>query len=181
MEGFMSFFDTIGGSVSNAFKSVVERNRKAALINRVKIVIKAEEQNAERAYIALGKYYYQNLRDETNGDTELYCELADRANKRLARAGQRLTELLAPDAVLKEDEDPLAGADDVGCPVPAEEDPYEPMSELTPEEDVLDGDATEAAEESEDAETDASSASEETQESPKEAADDADDEVIPWA
>lgn len=181
----MSFLDTIGGSVSNAFKSVVEKNRRAALINRVKIVIKTEEQNAERAYIALGKYYYQNLRDETNGDTELYCELADRANRRLSRAGTRLTELMAPDAVLEED-DSFACEEDcescAGCPEiePEDSEPYEPMSELTPEEDVLDGDAAEALKE-ETAEPEESPAAPASEDTPKEAADETDDEVIPWA
>ena len=188
----MGFFDTIGGSVSSAFHSIMDKNRKAALINRVKIVIKAEEQNAERAYIALGKYYYQNLRDETNGDTEIYCEIADRANRRLSRATARLTELMAPDAVLDE-EDPIA-CDEAcdacpGCPEPVSEEPYEPMSELHPEDDVLDGDASEAfqASDSEGKSTEEEKKSVQSEAAPasepvaKEAADDSDDEGIPWA
>ena len=118
--------------------------------------------------------------------------LADRANRRLSRATARLTELMAPDAVLDE-EDPIA-CDEAcdacpGCPEPVSEEPYEPMSELHPEDDVLDGDASEAfqASDSEGKSTEEEKKSVQSEAAPasepvaKEAADDSDDEGIPWA
>jgi len=57
----MNFFENVTGRVTKAVDYVVEKNRKAALINRIRIVIKNERENEARAYVALGKYYFQNL------------------------------------------------------------------------------------------------------------------------
>ena len=52
----MGIFSVIGNEVTKAVDYVVEKNRKAAMINRLRIVIKNERENTARAYVALGKY-----------------------------------------------------------------------------------------------------------------------------
>ncbi len=42
-------------------------------MNRLRTVIRCEEKAEERAYLALGRYYYHNLRDAENTVTEPYC------------------------------------------------------------------------------------------------------------
>ena len=66
-------FKTAGGAMQNAVGVVAEKNRKTALANRLRTVIRCEEKAAERAYLALGRYYYNNLRDAANANTEPYC------------------------------------------------------------------------------------------------------------
>lgn len=94
----MHILDTVKGSVSGAINFVVDKNRKISLINKVKHVIRDEEKRANEAYIALGKYYYHNLRDDENNETALYCAEADRAERRLQRAELKLDELLHGDS-----------------------------------------------------------------------------------
>lgn len=93
----MSLLNNMGSCFSKAIDFVVEKNRKIALINRVKLVIRNEEDNAQRAYVSLGKYYYRNLRDEKNSETEIYCNAIENANTRRDRALQKLDDLLAPE------------------------------------------------------------------------------------
>ena len=89
----MRIFESVKGSVSGAINFVVDKNRKIALITKVKHVIREEENRANEAYIALGKYYFHNLRDEENNETAFYCAEIDRAERRLQRAEMKLEEL----------------------------------------------------------------------------------------
>ena len=58
----MGIFRVIGNEVTKAVDYVVDKNRKAAMINRLRIVIKNERENTARAYVALGKYYMEHLK-----------------------------------------------------------------------------------------------------------------------
>ncbi|MGX8701215.1 hypothetical protein [Caproiciproducens sp.] len=91
----MNFFETVTGRVTKAVDYVVEKNRKAALINRIRIVIKNERENEARAYVALGKYYFQNLRDAQNEETEPLCKAVEAADRRIKKAFDKLDELTA--------------------------------------------------------------------------------------
>lgn len=93
----MKLLDTVAAGLTKAVDYVVEKNRKAALINRVKVVIRNEEQNMNSAYIALGKYYFRSLRDEKNEETERYCKAVENAMRRIDRAVTKLEELNGED------------------------------------------------------------------------------------
>ena len=79
----MHILNSVRGSVSGAINFVVDKNRRLSIINKVKHVIRDEEQRANEAYIALGKYYYHNLRNAENNETEFYCAEVDNAERRL--------------------------------------------------------------------------------------------------
>lgn len=106
----MSLFYNVRRGVSGAIHYVVDQNRKLSLIHRVRGVIRTEEKIANQAYLALGKYYFQNLRDAQNGETEFHCMEIDRANRRISRAMMKLDELTEQDRYLYEydvfDEEP---------------------------------------------------------------------------
>ena len=55
----------------------------AAYLNRIRTVIKCEEQAAEKEYLALGRYYYNNLRDPSNAVTEPHCAELEAIEARL--------------------------------------------------------------------------------------------------
>lgn len=93
----MKFFDTVSGNLTKAVDFVVEKNRKAALINRIRIVIKNERENEARAYVALGKYYYEHLRDKENEETEHLCRAVDFSDGRIKKAFDKLDELTEPE------------------------------------------------------------------------------------
>ena len=73
----MNLFESVSSNVTKAVGFVVEKNRKAAIMNRLRIVIKNERENEARAYVALGKYYYEHLRDSQNEETEHLCRAVD--------------------------------------------------------------------------------------------------------
>lgn len=89
----MRILNSVRDGVSGAINFMVDKNRKLSLVSKVKHIIRDEEQRANEAYIALGKYYYHNLRDKDNSETEFYCAEADHAERRLQRAEQKLEEL----------------------------------------------------------------------------------------
>ena len=99
----MDVFKNLADSVTKAVDFVVDKNRRAALINRLKIVIRNEKDVEARAYIELGKYYFENLRDPENSRTEPLCVAVENADRRLKRAFAKLDEMLMPTGAAEED------------------------------------------------------------------------------
>ena len=93
LKNVKSVFKTAGGAMQNAVDVVAEKNRKTAMANRLRTVIRCEEKAAERAYLALGRYYYHNLRDASNVETENYCVGIETAEQRIEDAMLKLEEL----------------------------------------------------------------------------------------
>ena len=93
----MKFFDALSGNVTKAVDYVVEKNRKAALVNRIRIVIKNERESEARAYVALGKYYFENKRDSKNEVTEPFCRAVESSQQRMKKAFNKLDEITAPE------------------------------------------------------------------------------------
>ena len=94
LDKIKAVFKSAGGAMQNAVGVVAEKNRKTALANRLRTVIRCEEKAAERAYLALGRYYYNNMRNAANADTEHHCIDIEAAEKRIEDAMQKLEALL---------------------------------------------------------------------------------------
>lgn len=92
----MNLFRSVTGSVTKAVDYIVEKNRKAALVNRIRIVIKNERETEARAYVALGKYYFETLRDAQNEETEALCKAVELSEQRMKKAFLKLDEITAP-------------------------------------------------------------------------------------
>lgn len=106
----MDFLKTAADSVTRAVNFVVDKNRRAAMMNRLKIVIRNEKDTQARAYMELGKYYFENLRDSENEKTEKYCTMVENSGRRLKRAYSKLDELAVPAEIAYG-----AGCEDDGC------------------------------------------------------------------
>lgn len=70
----MTIFDTVKGTVNTAVdtisavaQTIVDKNRTNAKLNRLRLVMKNESELMNRAYIALGKQYYEM---QKKGETE---------------------------------------------------------------------------------------------------------------
>lgn len=111
----MKLFKVVGSQVSKAFNFVAEKNHKAAMINRIRIVIKNERENTARAYVALGKYYYEHLRDAQNTETEALCRSVDESTQRINKAFDKLDAITAP-ADIEEDYCSDCNEDCDACP-----------------------------------------------------------------
>lgn len=103
----MGILKMIGNQVTGAIGDLLNRNRRTALINRLGIIIKNERENSARAYVALGKYYYENLRDPENHETEPLCASIDESDRRLQRAFDKMEQLREESE--KPDDDSCAG------------------------------------------------------------------------
>ncbi len=103
----MDFIKTLGSAVSGAKNYIVEKNKKSAIANRLKTAAKCQNQILDRAYLALGKYYYNNLRDVTNTVTEGHCAQIEITQKKLKDTLNALEELYREDtnAVVREEID----------------------------------------------------------------------------
>lgn len=79
----MSILSKLGRATVNALSSLEERNRRTAKLNRIRAVLKREEKAARQELLALGRYYYQNLRDPEDATAELHCAELDKIEKRM--------------------------------------------------------------------------------------------------
>lgn len=92
----MSIFRVIGNEVTKAVDYVVDKNRRAAMINRLRIVIKNERENTARAYVALGKYYMDHLRNPDDAQAEQLCKSVEESETRMKKAFNKLDEVASP-------------------------------------------------------------------------------------
>ena len=86
----MDLFNTISCAVAAAYEAVANRNRQAAVNNRLKAVVRSEMGTINRAYIALGKHFYNDLRSQATGDEAVLCNAIDQAKERILKAREKL-------------------------------------------------------------------------------------------
>lgn len=92
----MTIFDTVKGTVNTAVDTIssvaqtlVEKNRTNAKLNRLRLVMKNECELMNRAYIALGKQYYEMQKKgdftPTENQKKLF-EVIERSKAKIAKA-----------------------------------------------------------------------------------------------
>ena len=92
MDIFNTFKGTVGtmvDSVSALAQNYVERNRTKAKLNRLRMVMKSESELMNRAYIALGKDYYEILKTgkgEPTDRQQKLLQVIDNSKAKIARA-----------------------------------------------------------------------------------------------
>jgi len=130
----MGFINKVGKTLSEGFSRLEEKNRRSAYLNRIRAALKREEKAAQREYIALGRYYYNNLRDQNDQVAEKHCTELEIISKRIEAAIDRLEECYAEMAEKKAAQYEEIDLDDVQCledPVKREETP--PLEEVKDE------------------------------------------------
>ena len=113
----MEFLKTIGKAVGEAAAHLGEKNHRAAQLSRIRSFIRCQEKAAEKEYLALGRYYYHNLRDKENDVTEAHCLALDEIEQRLDAALDQLSQCYSASEAREEvtledvqafDQDPVA-------------------------------------------------------------------------
>ena len=84
----------IGETVSEIASSVAEKNRLRIQLNHLKTLIKTDSATRDQAYIELGRFYYENMREGATPENEAICAVIDAANDRISKASLRYVELL---------------------------------------------------------------------------------------
>lgn len=82
----MDLIKKFGKAVDSALGTLAAKNHRTAYLNRMRAVIRCEERAAEKEYLALGRYYYNALRDKANPVAEPHCAQLDAIEARLESA-----------------------------------------------------------------------------------------------
>lgn len=92
----MTIFNTVKGTVNTAVETIaavtqtlVEKNRTNAKLNRLRLVMKSESELMNRAYIALGKAYYDNSKKGTkmsDAEIEKLFDVIEKSKVKIAKA-----------------------------------------------------------------------------------------------
>ena len=94
---FENIFDGISFAkekITDAAHSVVEKNKKNAQLNRLRRVMKQENDTMAKAYQALGKIFYENMTDEQREENALLCQILERSSSRMEKAHRRYVEVM---------------------------------------------------------------------------------------
>ena len=89
LDTVMSTVNSAVETLSTVAQNFVEKNRTKAKLNRLRMVMKSESELMNRAYIALGKEYYQILKKgdaEPTEKQEKLVEVIDSCKAKIARA-----------------------------------------------------------------------------------------------
>ncbi|MCH3973089.1 MAG: hypothetical protein LKE53_10085 [Oscillospiraceae bacterium] len=89
----MGIINDLGKQLSDTFGDLLEKNRRAAAISRLRVVIQNERDENARAYVALGKYYYDHMRGQGSTEAEALCDSIDECDRRLKNAFKRMEEI----------------------------------------------------------------------------------------
>lgn len=82
----MKFMEAIEKNVSKTLNSLYAKNKKLTYSNRIRLVLRHEYETLNHAYIELGKYYYENLRNNADSDNERLCDVIDGCLERIEKA-----------------------------------------------------------------------------------------------
>ncbi len=75
-------------------QSLMEKSRMRANANRIKQVIKGDTELRNQAYIELGRYFYENLREQAGDEQEALCVVIDKTSARISKASKKYLELI---------------------------------------------------------------------------------------
>ena len=84
----------VGDTVSEIASSIAEKNRLRVQLNHIKSLIKGDSATRDQAYIELGRFFYENLREGASPENEAICAVIDASSERISRASLRYMELL---------------------------------------------------------------------------------------
>ena len=89
----MDFLRNLGETFNGAVDYVIEKNRKFSKVTKLKKQIKKESNAVVKAYITLGKHYYNELRDVPNYDMQKLCNSIDNSKQEIKRLKDKLEEV----------------------------------------------------------------------------------------
>lgn len=98
----MSFYETIKKTLTDTVDAVIDKTTTQAQKSRLRIVMRNETKLTNDAYIELGKYLYDNLREGASEGVELTCQKIDCSKQRMQRAQERYREVLQEELVNRE-------------------------------------------------------------------------------
>lgn len=97
-----SGFETAVDTVTGVTQTIIEKNRANAQLNRLRAVMKSECEMINRAYITLGKNYYENKQNgnsEACPNEEELFEVIEKSKANIKRARERYRQVVESQSV----------------------------------------------------------------------------------
>lgn len=98
----MGFYGTIKKTLTDTVDAVVDKTTTQAQKSRLRLIMRNEAKLANDAYIELGKYFYNNLRNDASAELEDVCKRIDISRERMSRAQQRYRDVIQEELINKE-------------------------------------------------------------------------------
>ena len=86
-------FENMAEKLSDLTNCIIEKNKKAAKNNKLKMFIRNERKMIDKKYYELGKYYSNNLRDSIDEGAEKICKKIDNSKTTISNAQEKLREI----------------------------------------------------------------------------------------
>ena len=81
-------------TVSEIAAVIAEKNRLRCQLTHLKKLIKTDSATRDQAYVELGRFFYENLREGTSAENEAICAVIDASSERISKASLKYMELL---------------------------------------------------------------------------------------
>jgi ribosomal protein L40E len=88
----MDFFERLGDTIVNVSRDVTQKAKDVSGIAKLKLDMKAKEDFIKEQYAALGKWYYQEHKEE-EGEQRAWIERIDEALEAIAQMELKILEL----------------------------------------------------------------------------------------
>ena len=88
----MYFFERLGDTIVNVSRDVTQKAKDVSGIAKLKLDMKAKEDFIKEQYAALGKWYYQEHKEE-EGEQKAWIEHIDEALEAIAQMELKILEL----------------------------------------------------------------------------------------
>ncbi len=88
----MDFFERLGDTIVNVSRDVTQKAKDVSGIAKLKLDMKATEDFIKEQYAALGKWYYQEHKEE-EGEQRAWIERIDEALEAIAQMELKILEL----------------------------------------------------------------------------------------
>lgn len=85
----------VSDAATDAAQALIEKSRLRASANRIRQIIKSDTTLRNQAYIELGRYYYENLRENAQTEQEELCVVIDKTSARINKASKKYVEMLS--------------------------------------------------------------------------------------
>lgn len=128
--------NTAVDTISTVTNNIIEKNRTSAQLNRLRLVMKNESEMMNRAYIALGKHYFETSNSEdgvkpAKNEKELF-DVIENSKARIKKARERYNLILENQTIEICEKYDIADLEDitVAC---SNEDQYEASPFVTEE------------------------------------------------
>ena len=84
----------VADTASEIAESIAEKNRLRAQLNHLKKLIKSDSATRDQAYAELGRFFYDNLREDASPENEALCAVIDTTSERITKASLKYVEVL---------------------------------------------------------------------------------------